>query len=101
MLGALRNLVVLALIAWGAVWLWNYRFGSAGDDEAMAYAGRSCVDEVRARYDTTAVNANSVRENANGFTVRASMTLARGGTARLTCLTSPNGRVTEIIVEER
>ena len=99
MFGAIRNLLVLALMVWGGWTLWNWQFGSGGSD-AMAYAEKSCVDEVRARYETTAVRGNSVRENANGFTVRASMTLARGPTARVTCLTNHNGRVTEVIVEE-
>jgi hypothetical protein len=82
---ALGNLVMLAIIVAGAWYLWNWQ----------------CVDELRSRFDTTTVRANSVRENANGFTVRATMTLARGNTARATCLTSHNGRVVDVLVDER
>jgi riboflavin biosynthesis pyrimidine reductase len=98
---ALGNLVMLAIIVAGAWYLWNWQFGGGGDSEAMSYAERSCVDELRSRFDTTTVRANSVRENANGFTVRATMTLARGNTARATCLTSHNGRVVDVLVDER
>ena len=101
MLGAIRNLVVLAVIAWGAWSLWHWQFSGEAGSDASAYARQSCVDEARLRYDTTSVQAHSVRENANGFTVRATMTLGRGGTARLTCLTNHNGRVTDVFVDER
>jgi hypothetical protein len=98
---AISNLVVLAIIVGGTYYLWNWQFGAAGVDEAMGYAEQSCADEVRSRYDTTTVKANSVRENANGYTVRATMTLARGDVARVTCLTNSNGSVRDIAVDER
>ena len=98
---ALSNLVVLALVVGGAWYLWNWQFGDSGDSEAMVFAERSCVDELRSRFETTTVKANSVRANANGFTVRATMTLARGDVARATCLTNHNGTVSDVTVEER
>ena len=98
---AISNLIVLAMIAGGVYYLWNWQFGSAGNDEAASYAETSCVDAIRSRYDTTTVKANSVRENANGFVVRATMTLARGDMARATCLTNDNGTVRDIVVDER
>jgi hypothetical protein len=99
MIKALGNLVVLAIILGAAYYLWHWQFGGSGDNEAMAYAEQSCLDELRSRYETTTVKANSVRENANGFTVRATMTLARGNVARATCLTNPNGRVVEVLFD--
>jgi hypothetical protein len=99
-LGAIRNLVVLALIVWGAWTLWQWKFGG-GDDEMERVAQQSCLDEARSRYDVTAARSHSVQVNSKGFVVKGTMTLARGGNAKLTCLTNHNGRVTEVIVEER
>ena len=100
MLRTISNLIVLAIIIFIAYTLWNWKFGAAGGSDLMAYAEKSCIDEVRSRYDTTTVRSNSVRENASGFVVRGSMTLARGNVAKVTCLTNEHGRVRDVIVEE-
>jgi hypothetical protein len=42
-----------------------------------------------------------VTENRNGYTVRASGALEDGKTARLVCLTSKNGRVSDVTIEHR
>ena len=96
----LMHLVVVALIAATAYYLWNWQFAASEDDEAAGYAERSCVDAARSRFDTTGVKVNSVRPNATGYVVRASMTLARGDVARVTCLTNSNGNVEDIFVDE-
>ena len=101
MLGAIRNLVVLALIVWGAWTLWHWKFGSGGADDALRYAESSCVDAIRSRFDVSNVRPNSVRPNESGYVVRASMTLSRGGVAKVTCLTNKNGAVRDVFVEER
>jgi hypothetical protein len=97
---AISNLVVLAIIGTAAYALWNWKFAGTGGSEAMAYAEKSCIDEIRSRYDTTTVRSNSVRENASGYVVRGSMTLARGNVAKVTCLTNEHGRVRDIFVQE-
>jgi hypothetical protein len=97
----LSNLVTLGIIA-AAGYLfmkWSPVGGSADDNSA--FAEKSCVDEIRSRYDTTTARSNSVRANENGYVVRGTMTLARGNVAKVTCLTNRNGAVTEVIVEER
>ena len=53
------------------------------------------------RFDITRVSISRVTENSNGYTVRASGTLGNGGTARLVCLTSPNGTVRDVSIEHR
>jgi len=98
---AIGNLIRLAVIAAVAYGLWKWEFAGSDDDDAMVYAEISCVDEIRSRYATTTVSSHSVRETNNGYVVRGSMTLARGGTAKVTCLTNENGRVRDIMVEER
>ena len=100
MVQKIKNLVVLAIIMAGAYYLWNWNYGGAGSNEFMDYAERSCVDAIRNRFDATAVSSNSVRENADGFVIRATITLERGGTARVTCLTNQRGSVTDVSVYE-
>jgi len=98
---AISNLVVLAIIVVGAYTLWNWKFAGTADSELMGYAESSCVGAMRSRFDTTSVKSYSVKENSNGFTVRGSMTLARGDSAKVTCLTNANGTVIDVFVEER
>ena len=101
MLGAIRNLLVLGLIAWGTWALWHKQFGSGDNGNLGSVAQQNCLDEARSRYDVTGARSHSVEQNRNGFVVKGTMTLARGGTAKLTCLANHNGRVTEVIIEER
>lgn len=98
---AISNAVKLGLIAAGAYVFWNWTAGTSGEDDLSAYAEKSCIDEIRSRFDTTTVRANSVRPNASGFVVRTTMTLARGNTASVTCLTNEHGRVRDVVVDER
>lgn len=100
MVRTISNLVVLALIVAGVYFFWPGKFDGAHINQLMDHAEKSCVDEIRSRYDTTTVKANSVRENANGFVVQATLTLARGNTARATCLTNQKGSVTDVTVYE-
>ena len=97
----LSNLVALGIIAAIGYLFMNWNSGATSDDDNSTYAERSCIDEMRSRYDSTRVRVNSVEPNSNGFVVKGNMTLARGGTAKLTCLTNHHGRVTEVIIEER
>lgn len=101
MIRAISNLVVLAIIVGAAYTLWNWKFAGTADNELMGYAESSCVAAMRSRFDTTSVKSHSVKENSNGFTVRGSMTLARGDAAKVTCLTNANGTVIDVFVEER
>ena len=97
---AISTIVKLGLVAAVVYVLWNWNAGSSGGDDRSADAERSCVDEIRIRFDTTTVRANSVRVNAGGFVVRATMTLARGNVAKVTCLTNEHGRVRDVMVDE-
>lgn len=47
----------------------------------------------------TRVSISRITGNSNGFTVRASGTLRNGTSARLVCLTSPNGTVRDVTIE--
>jgi len=102
MIRALVNLIVLAAIVGVTYFLWNLlKPDAAGVDEDAEYAQRACVDEASSRYDITAARPMSVSaRNGGGYVVRVSITLKRGASGRVTCLTSAGGRVENITVEE-
>lgn len=66
---------------------------------ATDHAVRACRDAINSRFDVTRVSISRVAGNSNGYTVRASGTLGNGSTARLVCLTSPNGSVRDVTIE--
>ena len=70
------------------------------DSELSAYAEQSCVDEIRSRFDTTSVNTYAVEENSNGYTIRASVGLARGTKMKIVCLANEQGGIREITIQE-
>ena len=97
----LSNLVALGIIAAIGYLFMNWNSGATSDDDNSTYAERSCVDEIRSRYDTTRVTTNSVKPTNGGYVVKSSITLARGNTAKVTCLTNEYGRVRDVIIDER
>lgn len=70
-------------------------------DDVGDFAEQNCVDEARSRYSLATTSAYSVNENSNGFVVRLSATLSRGGAASIVCLTNEHGNVRDISIEER
>ena len=90
------KIALLGAVIYG-IWYWQTTGGGAGG--STAHAERACRDAINSRYDITRVSISRVSENSNGFTVRASGTLGNGGTARLVCLTTPNGSVRDVSIE--
>lgn len=71
------------------------------DDDSIKFAERSCADEINSRFDGTSIRIYSVNETNDGFVVRASITLAKGNTAKVVCLTNTHGSVRDVTIEER
>lgn len=90
------KIAVLGAVAYG-IWYWQTMDG--GGDGSSAHAERACRDAINSRFDLTRVNVFEVSKTINGYTVRASGTRRNGGTARLVCLTSPNGSVRDVTIE--
>jgi flagellar basal body-associated protein FliL len=97
----LSNLVALGIVAAIGYLFVNWNSGITSGDENSMYAERSCVDEMRSRYDPSRVRMNSVKPTNGGYVVKGSITLARGNIAKVTCLTNEHGRVRDVIIEER
>ncbi len=93
----LQALIVAGLIY--AVVTWKF-IGPQGDDN-IDFAEQACADEIDDRFDASSVNVYAINETARGYVVRASITLPRGNTAKVYCLTNKHGGVEEIRIEER
>jgi len=96
--GSLIKLAVLGACVYGII-EWRATQGGAGD--AQAFARRACVDAIGARYNVSHIQAYEVRENSNGFVVRATATLANGSPAKVVCLANRQGGVRDVSILER
>jgi len=79
----------------------KWEFDKPQDDDVSNFAEKACIDEIRDRFDVSTVRTYAVNETNNGYVVRASVTLARGTTAKVNCLTNAHGGVKDIMIEER
>lgn len=70
-----------------------------GRDGSTAHAESACRDAISGRFDITGITISRVTRNSNGYTLRASGTLANGGMARLVCVTTSNGSVRDVTIE--
>ena len=96
------NTLLMAAIAIGCLYaLWTWEFDDSPNDDNRDYAGSSCVDEIDSRFAATVVNVYAVEKKANGFVVRASITLPKGSSARVYCVTNEFGRVEDVRILER
>ena len=68
-------------------------------DGSTAHVESACRDAIGSRFDVTRIKVFGVAENSNGYTVRASGTLANGTSAKLVCLASRNGSVRDVTIE--
>ena len=98
---SIGNLIKVALVLGGIYVFVNWEFMETQDDEVRSFAEKACTDEIEDRFDTSTVRVYAVNDNNNGYVVRATVTLARGNTAKVYCLTNTNGGVEEITIEER
>ena len=93
--------ILKAILLCGFIFgIMKWEFIKPQDDDVRDFAKKACVDEISDRFDASTVRAYSVNETNNGYVVRVSVTLARGTTARVYCLTNAHGGVREITIEE-
>jgi hypothetical protein len=71
------------------------------DDDVRDFAEQACITEIGHRYNVSTARVYAVNENSNGYTVRVTVTLAKGNTAKVNCLTNTHGGVKDITIEER
>jgi len=95
------NVFKVALVLGGIYVFVNWEFMETQDDDVRGFAEKACIDEIEDRFDTSTVRVYTVNETNNGYVVRATVTLARGNTAKVYCLTNTHGGVEDITIEER
>ncbi len=102
-IGEVGGNIVKALIVGGAIYgVVNWQSIEPQSDEITDFAERACIDEINSRFDVSRVRVYSIKQaNNGGLIVRATVTLARGATAKVYCLTNSHGGVKEVTIEER
>jgi len=98
---SIGNAIKVALVLGCIYALVKWEFTETQDDDVRDFAEKACIDEIEDRFDTSTVRIYAFNETNNGYVVRATVTLARGNTAKVYCLTNTNGGVKEITIEER
>ena len=98
---AIGNIVKLAILCAGGYVAYNWYADSDADNEVTAFARSACLDEATRRYELASARVYEVTESTRGYVVRISATLARGKPVKVSCLTSMNGGVIDIDVDER
>jgi hypothetical protein len=94
--------IVKAALLIGLIYaLLNWQGLGLLEDNVKDFAEEACVIEIEQRFSVSRVNVYAINENSNGYTVRASVTLTKGGNAKVNCLTNPHGGVKDITIEER
>ena len=100
-LGAALNSVAKVAIFVGIAYVaLNWKDLGLMEDDVQAFAERACISAVRERYDVSRVNPYSFTKNSNGYVVRATATLNKGGNAKVSCLTNIHGGVRDIVITE-
>ncbi len=98
---SIGNVIKVAFVLGCIYALVKWEFMDTQDDNVRNFAEKACIDEIEDRFDTSTVRVYAVNDTNNGYVVRATVTLARGNTAKVYCLTNTNGGVNEITIEER
>ena len=98
---SIGNVFKVALVLGGIYAFVKWEFTETQVDDVRGFAEKACIDEIEDRFDTSTVRVYAVNDTNNGYVVRATVTLARGNTAKVYCLTNTNGGVNEITIEER
>ena len=97
-IGSLVKGALLIALFYG---IWNWQDIGLLSDDTRDFAENACITEIKQKFDVTRVRAFSIEENRNGYVVHTSVTLAKGNTASVRCLTNVHGGVKDIVIEER
>jgi hypothetical protein len=101
-IGQLSATIVKVVIVGGCIYgIVNWQVNKPQGDEIGDFAERACIDEIRNRFDVSTLRVYAINKNRNGYVVRATLTMPRGNTANVYCLTNTHGGVKEVTINER
>jgi len=95
--GSVLKLAALIACAYA---LMKWQFPDSFDSDVLKFAERACTDEAMSRYKLARARPYEIKETNKGYVVRISATLARGKTAKVTCLTNTQGGVRDMTIDE-
>lgn len=95
------NVVKLAILAACVYAAMQWQAGEFEDSSLEAFTESACAREISSRYSVSTVRVYDLKENSNGYTVRASATLDRGTPVKIVCLANPHGGIREVTIDER
>ena len=98
---SIGNAIKVALVLGCIYALVTWEFWETQEDDVKSLAEKAGIDAIEDRFDTSTVRVYAFNDTNNGYVVRATVSLARGTTAKVYCLTNTNGGVEEIMIEER
>ena len=98
---ALGHIFKAAVLVAGFYAVLNWETITSSKNDAKSFAERACITGISDRYKVSGVKPYSIKENSNGFVVRASINLPNGSAAKVFCLTNSHGGVQEITIEQR
>lgn len=98
---SIGTIVKIGLVAGCAYAVFKWNPINVQDDDSIKFAEKACTDEISSRFNGSNIRIYAVNETNNGYVVRASITLDRGNTAKVVCLTNTHGSVREVTIEER
>lgn len=90
---ALAGACVYAYLNWDSI--------GAQNNDAKRFAESACADAIRKRFDAQSMDIYKIAENSNGYTVRAAAALPNDRRVKVVCLTTRQGGVRDISLEER
>ena len=94
------SLVNIAILCACGYILWNWKGTGGENEESPTFVESACITGADSKFHVSNTHAYETRENANGYVVRMTTTLPRGGSAKVTCLANERGRVTSITINE-
>ncbi len=98
---SIGNILKAAFVVGSIYAFMNWDFDVSQDDGVRDFAEKACIDEINIRFDTSMVRVYAINANSNGYIVRATVTLVKGSTAKVYCLTNTHGGVKVIAIQDR
>lgn len=99
--GIFDKALKLSLIVAAVYLFMNWQSLAPSTDDVAEFAEQACIDAITRKYETTRVSAYSTDTNSKGYVVKASATMAKGGNAKVSCVTNALGGVEDLLIEER
>lgn len=97
---SIGTIIKIGLVAGCAYALFKWNPISLQDDDSIKFAEKACTDEFSSRFNASNVRIYAVNETNDGYVLRASISLQKGNTAKVICLTNTHGSVREVTIEE-